>query len=65
MSARTLLVWCPDWPVIAAEIVEGVPASGPVVVLHGNRVLACSGPPARTAYGGGYGGGRRRPAARS
>jgi protein ImuB len=39
---RTLLVWCPDWPVIAAEIVEGVMASGPVVVLHGNRVLACS-----------------------
>jgi protein ImuB len=37
-----LLVWCPDWPVIAAEIVEGVMASGPVVVLHGNRVLACS-----------------------
>jgi protein ImuB len=44
MSAgvRTLLVWCPDWPVVAAEIVDGVPASGPVVVLHGNRVLACS-----------------------
>jgi protein ImuB len=42
MTMRTLLVWCPDWPVIAAEIVDGVPASGPVVVLHGNRVLACS-----------------------
>jgi protein ImuB len=39
---RTLMVWCPDWPVIAAEIVDGVPASGPVAVLHGNRVLACS-----------------------
>jgi protein ImuB len=37
-----LLLWCPDWPVIAAEIVEGVAASGPVAVLHGNRVLACS-----------------------
>src|SRR3954449_1689065 len=36
------MVWCPDWPVIAAEIVDGVPASGPVAVLHGNRVLACS-----------------------
>jgi protein ImuB len=42
VSARTLLVWCPDWPVIAAEIVDGVPASAPVVMLHGNRVLACS-----------------------
>jgi protein ImuB len=41
-GTRTLLVWCPDWPVIAAEIVAGVAASGPVVVLHGNRVLACS-----------------------
>jgi protein ImuB len=39
---RTLLVWCPDWPVIAAEIVDGVPAAGPVAVLHANRVLACS-----------------------
>ncbi len=39
---RTLLVWCPDWPVVAAEIVDGVPAAGPVVVLHGNRVVACS-----------------------
>src|SRR3982750_1872834 len=37
-----MLVWCPDWPVIAAEIVEGVVAAGPVVVLHGNRVVACS-----------------------
>ncbi|AGZ40265.1 Y-family DNA polymerase [Actinoplanes friuliensis] len=41
-GVRTLLVWCPDWPVIAAEIVEGVAASGAVVVLHGNRVFACS-----------------------
>ncbi|ASW56045.1 DNA polymerase Y family protein [Plantactinospora sp. KBS50] len=44
---RTLLVWCPDWPVIALEIVEGVPAAGPVAVLHANRVIACS-PAART-----------------
>ena len=41
-GVRTLMVWCPDWPVVAAEIVDGVPASGAVVVLHGNRVLACS-----------------------
>jgi protein ImuB len=41
-AGRTILVWCPDWPVIAAEIVDGVGASGPVVVLHGNRVVACS-----------------------
>ncbi|MDT5034569.1 MAG: protein ImuB, partial [Actinoplanes sp.] len=41
-GVRTLMLWCPDWPVVAAEIVDGVPASGAVVVLHGNRVLACS-----------------------
>ncbi len=41
-GVRTLLLWCPDWPVIAAEIVEGVVAAGPVAVLQGNRVVACS-----------------------
>ncbi|MFG1777291.1 DNA polymerase Y family protein [Micromonospora sp. NPDC049048] len=40
--ARVLLLWCPDWPVLAAEIVDGVPATGPVAVLHANRVVACS-----------------------
>ncbi|WP_089157239.1 DNA polymerase Y family protein [Micromonospora sp. NBS 11-29] len=39
---RALLLWCPDWPVLAAEIVDGVPATGPVAVLHANRVVACS-----------------------
>ncbi|MEU7612079.1 DNA polymerase Y family protein [Micromonospora sp. NPDC049204] len=39
---RTLLLWCPDWPVLAAEIVDGVPATSPVAVLHANRVVACS-----------------------
>ncbi|MGN9775618.1 DNA polymerase Y family protein [Micromonospora sp. H33] len=37
-----MLLWCPDWPVIAAEIVDGVPATDPVAVLHANRVVACS-----------------------
>jgi protein ImuB len=39
---RTLVVWCPDWPVIAAEIVDGVPVHEPVAVLYANRVLATS-----------------------
>ncbi|MEV0155059.1 DNA polymerase Y family protein [Micromonospora sp. NPDC050686] len=39
---RTLLLWCPDWPVVAAEIVDGVPATDAVAVLHANRVVACS-----------------------
>ena len=41
-GVRTLLLWCPDWPVVAAEIVDGVPAAGAVVVLRANRVVACS-----------------------
>jgi protein ImuB len=47
MPIRTLALWCPDWPVLAAEIVEGVPAHSPVAVIAANRVIACS-EPART-----------------
>jgi protein ImuB len=35
---RTLVVWCPDWPVVAA----GLPAQVPAAVFHANRVVACS-----------------------
>jgi protein ImuB len=34
---RTLVVWCPDWPLVAAGL-----ADRPSAVLHGNRVVACS-----------------------
>jgi len=37
-TVRTLVVWCPDWPVVAA----GVPLDVPAMVLRGNRVVACS-----------------------
>ncbi len=36
--ARTLVVWCADWPVVAA----GVPLDVPAAVLRANRVVACS-----------------------
>lgn len=39
---RTMVIWCRDWPVHAAEIVDGIPATEPVAVLHANRVVACS-----------------------
>ena len=39
---RVLLLWCPDWPVLAAGLVEGVDTHAPVAVLHANRVVACS-----------------------
>jgi protein ImuB len=37
---RTLVVWCPDWPVVAT----GLPPELPVAVLAAGRVLACSAP---------------------
>ncbi|GAA1627860.1 DNA polymerase Y family protein [Actinoplanes couchii] len=41
-GVRTLLVWCPDWPVVAASVAGGVVESGALAVMFGNRVLACS-----------------------
>ncbi len=38
-GVRTLVVWCPDWPVVAAGQC-GVPSA----VLAGGRVVACSAP---------------------
>jgi protein ImuB len=46
---RTLMLWCPDWPVAAAGFADGVDIHGPVAVLYANRVLACS--PAARAEG--------------
>jgi len=37
-AVRSLAVWCPDWPVIAA----GGSAELPGAVMHANRVVACS-----------------------
>ncbi|MGI5237162.1 DNA polymerase Y family protein [Dactylosporangium sp. CA-139066] len=39
---RTIVVWCPDWPVVAAEIIDGYPAHEAVAVMHANRVLVAS-----------------------
>ncbi len=35
---RTLVAWCPDWPVVAA----GAPLDEPVAVVHANRIVASS-----------------------
>ncbi|WP_327019524.1 DNA polymerase Y family protein [Aeromicrobium sp. Root495] len=37
---RTMTVWCPDWPVMAA--LEELRPDAPVAVLENNVVLACS-----------------------
>src|SRR5207248_10364173 len=52
---RTLVVWCPDWPVTAA----GCSADEPVAVQFANRVVACS---AAARVGGVRRGLRRRQA---
>jgi protein ImuB len=44
-AVRTLAVWCPDWPVVAA----GVPLGEPAVVVRASRIVACS--PAARAEG--------------
>src|SRR5437763_10547699 len=52
---RTLVVWCPDWPVTAADF----SADDPVAVMFANRVVACS---AAARRGGVQRGLRRRQA---
>ncbi|WP_380284423.1 hypothetical protein [Kitasatospora purpeofusca] len=40
LTPRVLVVWCPDWPVVAVE--RPGEADAPVAVVEGGRVLACS-----------------------
>ncbi|MGI8591382.1 MAG: DNA polymerase Y family protein [Nakamurella sp.] len=40
--ARTLVIWCPDWPAVAGARQEGRSASEPVAVFHANRVHTCT-----------------------
>ncbi|WP_329060538.1 DNA polymerase Y family protein [Amycolatopsis sp. NBC_01480] len=43
MSAvRLMVVYCPDWPVVAATAAAGIPVTRPAAVYSGNRVVACS-----------------------
>ncbi|MFI5590852.1 DNA polymerase Y family protein [Amycolatopsis sp. NPDC051758] len=37
-----LVLWCPDWPVVAASAVGGVPVVQPAAVFTANRVVACN-----------------------
>ncbi|WP_243795499.1 DNA polymerase Y family protein [Saccharopolyspora gloriosae] len=39
---RRFLVWCPDWPVVAAALADGLGPLVPAAVFSANRVLACS-----------------------
>lgn len=39
---RLLMVWCPDWPVIAAAAAESLPPQVPAAVAKGTEIVACS-----------------------
>jgi protein ImuB len=39
---RTLVLWCPDWPVVAAASVAGLPLAVPMAVVAANRLVATS-----------------------
>ena len=39
---RVMVVWCPDWPVVAAAAELGLAVSAPVAVIEANEVHACS-----------------------
>jgi len=58
---RMLVLWCPDWPAVAAAATAGVPVTEPAAVFLGNRVVACTAV-ARTR---GVGRGMRRREAQS
>jgi protein ImuB len=58
MSAtRVVVLWCPDWPVVAGAAAEGLAAQTPAAVVAANRVMACSS--AARAQGGRRGQRRR------
>ncbi|NIJ14119.1 protein ImuB [Saccharomonospora amisosensis] len=58
---RMLVLWCPDWPVVAAGAAAGLPAHLPAAVFVANRVVACSA----TARSAGVRRGMRRREAQS
>jgi protein ImuB len=43
-DSRLLVVWCPDWPAVAAAAMAGLSPQVPVAVIAANRVVACSAP---------------------
>ncbi|GAB09122.1 hypothetical protein GOARA_028_00330 [Gordonia araii NBRC 100433] len=48
MARRTLALWAPDWPAVAAAAERDLPPDVPIAVLAANRVVACSVPARRS-----------------
>ena len=43
-STRVLMLWCPDWPVVAALGEAELSATRPAAVIAAHRVVACTAP---------------------
>jgi protein ImuB len=56
---RLLVLWCPDWPAVAAGAAAGTPPLAPAAVFSANRVVTCSPAARRSGVGRGM---RRRDA---
>ncbi|MFI5591187.1 DNA polymerase Y family protein [Amycolatopsis sp. NPDC051758] len=56
---RLLVLWCPDWPVVAAGGAAGTPPQAPAAVFSANRVVTCSAAARRSGIARGM---RRRDA---
>ncbi|GAA3580018.1 DNA polymerase Y family protein [Microlunatus spumicola] len=41
-APRVMVVWCPDWPVVAAAAELGLAVTDPVAVIEAGEVFACS-----------------------
>jgi protein ImuB len=41
-AVRLLVVWCPDWPVVAASTLAGLPLDTPAAVFAANRVVSAN-----------------------
>lgn len=41
-AARLLVLWAPDWPVVAHAVAERIPATTPVALIEKGEVFACS-----------------------
>ena len=39
---RTIVLWCPDWPVLAARSATDLPAGAPLALIDHGMVFACS-----------------------
>ena len=62
---KVMVVWCPDWPVVAAAAALGVDPQQPLAVVEHGEISPARRPPGSRGYAGGCGVGTRRPAARS